>query len=159
MTAKPTLAWRIALVCAALSLTGACAARRARQAEEARILEPVALYQKGLEAIARGEFRRARTFLDRIQYAPEGRVELEPLVRLALADVAFYTGDDLSLIDALFCECAIRLLRQCEAKILFGYCPCFFRSVPFTLGDCFCFFGFAPLEEAEEAKARYHQEN
>ncbi len=100
MIRRSKLAWRIALVCAALSLTGACAARRARQAEEARILDPAALYRKGQEAIARGDFRRARTMLDRIQYAPEGRGELEPLVRLALADVAFYTGDDLSLIDA-----------------------------------------------------------
>jgi outer membrane protein assembly factor BamD len=90
----------VALACALIFALAGCAGHRAQKAEEARILDPQELYRKGAEALAHGEYRRARTFLDRIQYAPEGRAGLEPLVRLALADIAFYTGDDLSRIDA-----------------------------------------------------------
>ncbi len=50
--------------------------------------------------ISLGNVRKARIFLDRIQYTPDNRTSLEPRVRLALADVAFYSGDEVSLIDA-----------------------------------------------------------
>jgi len=89
----------VVLLLAAFVATG-CAARRERSRAEARIIDPAELYRRGMDEIAKGRYTRAKTFLDRIQYSPEGRVGLEPLVRLALADVAFYTGDDLSLIDA-----------------------------------------------------------
>lgn len=92
------LAIAVALVVAAVLAQG-CASRRQR-AEDAKILDAEALYRKGVREISLGNLRRARVFLDRIQYTAENRTNLEPKVRLALADVAFYTGDDLSLIDA-----------------------------------------------------------
>lgn len=85
---------------AAGTASAGCAARRARSEADARIVDPAVLFSKGSDAIADGNYHRAKTFLDRIQYSPEGRAGLEPLVRLALADMAFYTGDDISLIDA-----------------------------------------------------------
>ena len=93
--------FRTILCALALSLVlfSGCASRRQRQ-EEAKILDAEVLYKKGIAEISRGNFRKARIFLDRIQYTPENRTNLEPRVRLALADVAFYTGDDVSLIDA-----------------------------------------------------------
>jgi outer membrane protein assembly factor BamD len=97
---RRTVALPLVLLLLCASLATGCAARRERSRAEARIVDPVALYQRGIEEIARGRHTRAKTFLDRIQYSPEGRAGLEPLVRLALADLAFYTGDDLSLIDA-----------------------------------------------------------
>lgn len=100
MMGARTGATRAVVVVLVLLVATGCAGRRARRAAESRIIDPATLYRKGMEELARGKFVRAKTFLDRIQYSAEGRVELEPLVRLALADLAFYTGDDLSLIDA-----------------------------------------------------------
>ncbi len=77
-----------------------CAARKHRKAEEAKIVGAQALYEAGMAQMARGNLRRAKVFLERIQYTSENRKDLEPLVRLAFADLAFYAGDDVSLIDA-----------------------------------------------------------
>lgn len=76
-----------------------CAARRRAQ-EKARILDPDTLYQMAIEDMERAKFITAKQYLERIQYTPQSRTQLEPLVRLALADAAFHAGDDVSLIDA-----------------------------------------------------------
>lgn len=58
-------------------------------------------YEQGLEAIEQDKLRQATTLLSRIDYySGENRQQLEPLVRLALADATFYQGNDLALIDA-----------------------------------------------------------
>jgi outer membrane protein assembly factor BamD len=88
----------VLLLAAALPLC-ACAARRSSQ-EDARITDPAELYRLAVEALEQDKSLKAKEYLERIQYMPDGRTKLEPLVRLALADTAFVTGDDISLIDA-----------------------------------------------------------
>ena len=57
------------------------------------------LYAKGHEYLAAHELRKARQLFERINLTEEAR-ELEPMVRLSMADATFYAGDSLSLIDA-----------------------------------------------------------
>jgi outer membrane protein assembly factor BamD len=89
-----------ALLVPALVLGAGCAARRKERQEAARITDPAVLYRMALEALEQDRSFKAKEYLERIQYTPESRPALEPLVRLALADTAFVLGDDVSLIDA-----------------------------------------------------------
>jgi outer membrane protein assembly factor BamD len=74
--------------------------RRERRAAEFQFLTAESLYERAIEELSERKLRRARLALERIQFTAENRPNLEPLTRLALADVAFYAGDDLSLIEA-----------------------------------------------------------
>jgi len=58
------------------------------------------LYRIAERQLAARDLRRARTTLQRVQYSAEDRAELEPLVRLMLADASFYQGNAVSLIEA-----------------------------------------------------------
>ena len=80
-------------------LSVGCAARKRAQ-DKARILDPDTLYRMAVEDIEQDRTLSAKQYLERIQYTPQSRTQLEPLVRVALADVAFLVGDDISLIDA-----------------------------------------------------------
>ena len=60
-----------------------------------------AQYEASLDLIAADKLAQARDALEQIAYTGEDdRRELEPLVRLALADATFYQGGDISMIDA-----------------------------------------------------------
>ena len=58
------------------------------------------LYRVAMETLGKGNLRRARELLERIQFSREDRDTLEPMVRLAIADTPFYARDEISLIDA-----------------------------------------------------------
>ncbi len=53
-----------------------------------------------MRELAKRRLTRAKKLLEAIQFTAENRSALEPMVRLRLADVLFYTGDSISLIDA-----------------------------------------------------------
>ena len=58
-------------------------------------------YQQGMEQLQRGKLTQARTTLQQVSYtAEDDRPEIEPLVRIGLADATFYQRGALSLIDA-----------------------------------------------------------
>ena len=57
------------------------------------------LYDQGREYLASHELRKARQMFERINMTEDAR-DLEPMVRLSMADATFYAGDSLSLIDA-----------------------------------------------------------
>lgn len=57
-------------------------------------------YQRALAELEKRHLPKAKSLLEAVQFTAENRAELEPLVRVSLADVMFYTGDDLSLIEA-----------------------------------------------------------
>jgi len=58
-------------------------------------------YAAGMEQLSRGKLTQARTALQQVSYtAEDDRPELEPLVRLGMADATFYQKSMLSLIDA-----------------------------------------------------------
>ncbi len=82
-----------------VALVPGCAGKKKSKAstEFLTARELVALAEAEL---ADRDFRKARTYLERVTYSPADRVELEPTVRLLLADVAFWQGDDLSMIEA-----------------------------------------------------------
>jgi outer membrane protein assembly factor BamD len=79
-----------------------CAGRKARLEREraAEFVVAQDVYDRAQQEIGRRNLRKARLMLEKIQFSAEDRTRLEPLVRLALADSAFYLGDDLSLIEA-----------------------------------------------------------
>jgi outer membrane protein assembly factor BamD len=83
----------------ALALAPGCAGKKKSDATSQFLAAPelVALAEAEL---ADRDFRKARTHLERVTYSPSDRTELEPKVRLLLADVAFWQGDDLSMIEA-----------------------------------------------------------
>ena len=58
------------------------------------------LYARGMGELQRHHLAKAKSLLEGVQFNAQNRPALEPLVRLALADVLFYTGDSFSLIDA-----------------------------------------------------------
>ena len=78
----------------------ACAKRKERRAAERVLLSDEALYFRGLEELSRRKLQTAREYLERIKFSSESLAVLRPVVRLALADITFYRGDDLSLIEA-----------------------------------------------------------
>lgn len=82
------------------ALSGCGGAKRNKTATVAdRFLTTEELYQKGRENLANGELRKARQMFERINLTEDAK-ELEPMVRLSMADATFYAGDSLSLIDA-----------------------------------------------------------
>lgn len=95
---------RIGIACVTVLLVGgwaACAKSKGVTSGDDRAFLPAeALYQRGVEQLADDNLSRAKEDLERIQFTPENLQLLEPLVKLRLADVTFYKGDDLSLIDA-----------------------------------------------------------
>jgi outer membrane protein assembly factor BamD len=58
------------------------------------------LYARGMAELEQHRLTKAKAALDAIQFTAESRSALEPLVRLAFADILFYTGDGIALIDA-----------------------------------------------------------
>lgn len=94
------LARKLCVLLLTLVVVADCAARRERKKQDAAILSPEALYGKAMVEMEGGNLRKAKLYLDRIQLTAESRPSIEPLVRLAVADLAFFTGDDISLIDA-----------------------------------------------------------
>lgn len=91
----------VLLVAAALLVLPGCAAkRRERKEKEAQFLTASALYRSARVEFEKRNLRKARTLLEKVQFAGDDRQTLEPLVRLLLADSTFYLGDDLSLIEA-----------------------------------------------------------
>lgn len=95
-----------AALCALMVLAGShsgCASKKKlKKEQELAGLTSTAMYERAMEFLSRGKLRQARELLERIQfeYDPDRRQDLEPLVRLAIADATFYQPGDLSLIDA-----------------------------------------------------------
>lgn len=87
-------------ILAALVVPGQGCASRRKAKQEVQLLTAEDLYRQGLASIQERKLRQARGYLERIQFSAQNRPDLEPLVRLAVADATFYAGDDLSLIEA-----------------------------------------------------------
>jgi outer membrane protein assembly factor BamD len=87
-------------IVAVLAVAGEGCASRRKAKQEVELLTAEDLYRQGLASLQERKLRQARGYLERIQFSAQNRPELEPLVRLALADATFYAGDDLSLIEA-----------------------------------------------------------
>jgi outer membrane protein assembly factor BamD len=86
-----------------MALATGCAGRKKKNEElnEISFLSAPEQYQKAKEDLSKRDLRRAKTILQRIQYTkPEDRSEVEPLVRLAMADANFYGRGGFSLIDS-----------------------------------------------------------
>jgi outer membrane protein assembly factor BamD len=77
-----------------------CAGRKKKKAVETPEVSTVELFEKGMDLLNRHELRQATNVLKRVEYTPDTRDEIEPLVRLAIADATFYQGTALALIDA-----------------------------------------------------------
>jgi len=88
----------IALI--ALLAASGCAHKKEVQEAELEHLSAQGLYDRSQQELAQGSLRKAKMDLERIQFTAEDRPKLEPLVRLGLADVTFYQGDSISLIEA-----------------------------------------------------------
>jgi outer membrane protein assembly factor BamD len=93
---------RLSIGLAALLLIAAPGCAHRKQKKEATIerLPAEALFQRATEELQARSLRKARLDLEKIQFTAENRPKLEPLVKVALADVTFYQGDSISLIEA-----------------------------------------------------------
>lgn len=89
----------LATLAAALAAGVGCAKKRDR-GDLMAVRSAEEMYRDGLNYLEQRNLRKAKQILQRVQYSAGNRRELEPLVRLAIADATFYQGDDLSLIDA-----------------------------------------------------------
>lgn len=89
----------LSLLIGLATTTGGCANRKSEQDTAALTAE--AKYRLGIEYLEKHRYQKAINTLASInQYDSDKRQELEPLVRLTMADATFYQGNDLSLIDA-----------------------------------------------------------
>ena len=82
-----------------VSLMVGCAGRKDAVFQN-EFRDAAVVYQEAMTLIYARNLTKAKRLLEGIQYTRENRTELEPLVRLRLADVSFYSGNNLSLIDA-----------------------------------------------------------
>jgi outer membrane protein assembly factor BamD len=88
-------------VVALLVSSAGCGSFHRRGAEQGKgLLVAEELYARATGEMERRHFTKAKSLLESMQFNPENRPTMEPQVRLALADVLFYTGDTISLIDA-----------------------------------------------------------
>lgn len=91
---------RAAAAAGLLLLLAPLAPRAADKGEATPLPTGAEAYRLGLRQLAEGSFRRAQTTLQGIQYTGDERVELEPLVRLGIADATFYQGYSVASVDA-----------------------------------------------------------
>jgi outer membrane protein assembly factor BamD len=91
------LTWSLTLLALAVSGAG-CSKGKKQQA--GNYLTAQEIYQRGLLEMQEDDLRQAQTLLEQISYSPEDREELEPMVRLAIADATFYQNYGVALIDA-----------------------------------------------------------
>jgi outer membrane protein assembly factor BamD len=96
---RALVAWSLGPVLTLAGVLG-CASRKGPAV--ASVLDAGVLYRQAVEQLGQRNIRKARTLLERIgsHYTTDNRATLEPVVRLALADVSFYEGTDTALIDA-----------------------------------------------------------
>jgi len=89
----------VVALCAMLFLAG-CAGKKKR--ERITDMSPEALYERALELYEQKKLEGAVGMFESIEFAYSGsdRKELEPLVRLGIADATFYRGYSLDTIDA-----------------------------------------------------------
>jgi outer membrane protein assembly factor BamD len=71
-----------------------------KKSQEATYITAEEIYRRAMAEIQEDDLRDAQTLLERITYGPDNRDELEPLVRLGVADATFYQSYGVSLIDA-----------------------------------------------------------
>ena len=90
----------LVLLALAIALFSGCGRKRA--AADMPILSARATYERGLEQISNHKLFQALSTLQMVdlRYDIDERADLEPLVKLAVADATFYQDTVLSLIDA-----------------------------------------------------------
>jgi outer membrane protein assembly factor BamD len=87
----------VALAALLLPATG-CGKKRAQR--QGVFVDARLLYEEAKGYLDQRNLRKTKLTLERIQYTVDNRAELEPLVRLMLADVSFFEASTLALIDA-----------------------------------------------------------
>ncbi len=97
MSRRPVV---IAIVLVLVIAASGCAKRKQRKQELGLLASAEETYAYALKTLDQRDFRRAKQYLQRVEFTAENRRELEPLVRLAIADLTYYKGDSLSLIEA-----------------------------------------------------------
>lgn len=58
------------------------------------------LYRRAMVLLSQRDLRQATAMLERIQYTSDDRTEIEPLVRLAVADATFWQANSIAWIEA-----------------------------------------------------------
>jgi len=89
----------LVLTVLALSVPGAVHAKKKKK-EQDNYASAYDIYKQGMREIQQDDLRQAQAMLEKITYAPDNREELEPLVRLRMADATFYQSYGVALIDA-----------------------------------------------------------
>jgi outer membrane protein assembly factor BamD len=90
----------LVLTVLALSMPGTAFAKKKKNKDQGNYVSAYDIYKQGLQEIEQDDLRQAQAMLEKITYAPDNREELEPLVRLKMADATFYQNYGVALIDA-----------------------------------------------------------
>ncbi len=88
------------LIALAVGSAGCGIFHRKRAAQAKALLSAEEAYAQAMTELGKRRLTKAKKLFEGIQFTAENRATLEPLVRLGLGDVLFYTGDSISLIDA-----------------------------------------------------------
>ena len=88
----------LALLVLLVAAVSGCA--KSKKAPAASFLSAEEIYRQAVRELQEDDLRQARSLLDQVTYTTEDRAELEPLVRLAIADATFYQSYGVALIDA-----------------------------------------------------------
>ena len=84
-----------------LLLTAGSGCGKGKKKEAApQFLSAAEIYEQAKRELEQDDLRQAQSLLEQITYSTEDRAELEPLVRLAIADATFYQNYGVALIDA-----------------------------------------------------------
>jgi len=83
-----------------LLLPGFTGCAKSKRMAPGTLLSARQTYEQAVREIQSDRLRQAQSLLQRVNYTPEDRIELEPLVRIAIADATYYQGSGVTLIDA-----------------------------------------------------------
>jgi outer membrane protein assembly factor BamD len=89
----------VAAVLAVVALAAGCGGKKEAESLPT-VLTTRQMYEQALQEIEQRDMRKAKSLLENIRYVGDEDRELEPLIRLALADATFYQDYTIAYIDA-----------------------------------------------------------
>ena len=90
----------VALLLPLVASTAVGCAKGKKKEASPQFLSATEIYDQAKRELEEDDLRQAQSLLEQITYSTDDRAELEPLVRLSIADATFYQDYGVALIDA-----------------------------------------------------------
>jgi outer membrane protein assembly factor BamD len=100
MRDRPALRALLAAFVLLLLVAGSACGGQKRRARQGVFIDARLLLAEAEGYLEARKLHKAKLTLERIEYTVENRAEVEPMVRLMIADISFFEASTLSLIDA-----------------------------------------------------------